>query len=102
MNKKIFLGIVILAMLAMVVGVYCYAHPTHYAFCDLYVLGSTRDEIAARYGAFYTEEQSSATYRIYDDPPDLIMSVDNSLWYDIYFTNGVATAVKLRRGYKGG
>lgn len=39
---------------------------------------------------------------IRDNTSELIMSYDNSLWYEIYFENGVAAEVKLREGYVGG
>ena len=39
---------------------------------------------------------------IRDNTPEWIMSYDYSLWYEIYFENGVAVEVKLRKGYIGG
>ena len=42
------------------------------------------------------------TYMIRDDTPEWIMGYDNSLWYEIYFEDGVAVEVALRKGYLGG
>ena len=43
-----------------------------------------------------------AEYQIRDNTPEFIMSYDNSLWYEIYFQDGVAVKVALREGYIGG
>lgn len=39
---------------------------------------------------------------IRENTPELIMSYDNSLWYEIYFENGVAVKVNLLEGWYGG
>ena len=42
------------------------------------------------------------TYKIRDNTPEWVMSYDDSLWYEIYFHDGIAEYVKLREGYLGG
>ena len=67
-----------------------------------------RPEIIEKYGEFYSTQKNSdgeitrGTYMIRDNTPELIMSYDNSLWYEIYFEDGKAVEVKLREGYIGG
>ena len=84
------------------IGVFWYFHPTHYTYHDRFVLGSTKAQIEARYGIFYNEGPRVCTYMIRDDTPDLVMGYDDSLWYEIYFEDGVAVKVNLRKGYLGG
>lgn len=102
---------ILLAVIVLViasVSEFEYVYPTHYPFNDRFILGSTRDEIVAEYGAFWCEEVNSkgvlccGHYMIHDDTPELIMGTDNSLWYEVHFTDGIATKVNLRRGYIGG
>lgn len=38
---------------------------------------------------------------ISDNTPELIMSCDNFLWYEIHFKDGIAVKIKLREGYIG-
>ena len=96
------------AILLVAVCAFCYCHPTHYSYNDRFVIGSTKENIVDRYGAFYEEEmdQSGALYRavyqIRDNTPELIMGYDDSLWYEVYFENEIAVRVELRRGYIGG
>ncbi len=105
MKKKILISVCAVVVLALAVGVFWYYHPTHFTFNDRFVIGSTVDEIVERYGEFYEEfphlEENVFTgiYRIRDDSSP---SLDNSLWYEIRFEDGVAVSVELREGYIGG
>lgn len=38
---------------------------------------------------------------ISDNTPELIMSSDNFLWYEIHFEDGIAVKIILREGYIG-
>jgi len=102
---------VILALLCVLLvcgGIFWYLHPTHFAYNDRFILGNVTEEIVDRYGVFTREHKGDsgtlvkAEYRIRDNTPELIMSYDNSLWYEIYFQDGVAVKVALREGYIGG
>ena len=92
----------IVSLLVIGVSTFWYFHPTHFAYNDRFVLGSTKAQIQERYGSFYSEGTKICTYMIRDDTPELIMGYDNSLWYEIYFENGIAVSVDLRKGYLGG
>ena len=83
----------IVSLLVIGVSTFWYFHPTHFAYNDRFVLGSTKAQIQERYGAFYSEGTKICTYMIRDDTPELIMGYDNSLWYEIYFENGIAVNI---------
>lgn len=98
---------VVLVVVAFIC-IFHYYHPTHYAYNDRYIIGSTQETIEEKYGEFHSIRKNSAgeiscgIYMIRDNTPELIMGYDDSLWYEIYFEDGVAVEVKLREGYKGG
>ena len=100
--------LILICVLLLCGGLFRYLHPTHYAYNDRFVLGNTKEAIITRYGEFtreYTDNTDAlikAEYQIRDNTPELIMSYDNSLWYAIYFQDGVAAKVSLREGYIGG
>ena len=109
MKKKIILTAAILILIiATFIGVFKYYHPTHFAYNDRFIIGNTQEKIVEKYGEFYgtrTNNDGAITrgvYMIRDNTPELIMGYDNSLWYEIYFEEGVAVKVKLREGYIGG
>ena len=109
MKKKIILTAAILILIiAAFIGVFKYYHPTHFAYNDRFIIGKTQEKIVEKYGEFYgtrTNNDGAITrgvYMIRDNTPELIMGYDNSLWYEIYFEEGVAVKVKLREGYIGG
>ncbi len=85
-----------------------HTYPTHYPYKDREIIGSTPEEIEAKYGEFWAvrcnEENvpTFAEYMIRENTPDLIMSKDDSLWYHIYFKDGVAVSVRLQKGRPGG
>lgn len=108
-TKRIVIGfLAALCLLLLFCGILRYFHPTHISFNDRFILGNTVSEIVERYGQFdrtYEDKNLSlvkAEYMIRDNTPELIMSYDNSLWYEIYFQNGVAVEAALRKGYIGG
>jgi hypothetical protein len=43
-----------------------------------------------------------AKYMIQENTPEWTMSYDNSIWYHIYFRDGVAVRVELQEGHPGG
>lgn len=107
MKKKIIIVLSIILIIAASVFVFKYYHPTHYSFNDRFIIGNTEENIVKKYGEFYNKSktadgQTIVTYKIRDNTPELIMSYDNSLWYEIYFEDGIATEVKLREGNIGG
>lgn len=111
MKKRV---IVILAscilIVAAVIGVFQYYHQTDYAYPynDQFILGNTREKIVERHGEFDRIDKNvdgdlvCGAYMIQDDTPELIMSYDDSLWYEIYFENEIAVRVNLREGRIGG
>lgn len=102
-KRKILIGTAcVVLIIAFCGGVFWYYHPTHYKFNDRFIIGSTKQEITERYGEPYSTEESRMTYMIRDNTPELIMSYDDSLWYEIYFEDGIAENIKLREGYDGG
>lgn len=109
MKKKmiIILSSVIL-IVAIFICVFKYYYPTHFAYNDRFIIGNTQEKIEERYGEFYNihkndnGEITCGIYMIHDNTPELIMSYDNSLWYEIYFEDGIALKVELREGYIGG
>ena len=100
--------LVVLCIALLCGGCLRYFRPTHLFFSDRFILGNTASAIAERYGEFdriYEYETSAlvkAEYMIRDNTPELIMSYDNSLWYEICFQDGIAVQVDLREGYPGG
>lgn len=107
--KRIIIGsLAALCFLLLCGGIVRYFHPTHISFNDRFVLGNAVSEIVERYGEFdrtYEDENLSlvkAEYMIRDNNPELIMGYDDSLWYEIYFQDGVAVKVNLREGTIGG
>ena len=109
MKKK---TIIILASCILIIVVsiciFNYYHPTHFAFNDRFIIGNSQEKIEEKYGEFndvYKNDNGEITWGIYmirDNTPDLIMGYDNSLWYEIYFEEGIAVKVQLREGYIGG
>ena len=78
-------------------------------FNDRFIIGSTAEEITDKYGEFSkkwvnekTGELDVGFYMIRENTPELIMGYDNSLWYEIYFEDGVAVKVRLQEGWYGG
>ena len=98
------------ALLIVVTSVILFNHtyPTHYPYKDREIIGCTPEEIEAKYGEFWSVQCNEenvltfAKYMIRENTPDLIMSKDDSLWYHIYFKDGVAVRVKLQEGHPGG
>ena len=90
------------------VSLFKYNYPTHYPYKDREIIGCTPEEIEAKYGEFWSQSTDDsgtvtfAKYMIRENTPDLIMSKDDSLWYHIYFKDGVAVRVKLQEGHPGG
>ncbi len=102
-KKKILIGTAgLILIIVFCGGMFWYYHPTHYQFNDRFIIGSTKQEIIEKYGEPYSSGESSMTYRIRDNTPEWVMSYDDSLWYEIYFNDGIAEYVKLREGYLGG
>lgn len=107
MKKK---TIIILAscLLIVVAFVFRYYHPTHFAYNDRFIIGNTEEKIVEKYGEFSGIRRNNdgeircGIYKIRDNTPELIMSYDNSLWYEIYFEDGIAVEVKLQEGVMGG
>ena len=99
-------GVVII--IATFICVFQYYHPTHFAYNDRFIIGNTQEKIIEKYGEFNqtrTNNEGEITcgvYMIRDNTPEWIMGFDDSLWYEIYFENGVAVEVELREGYIGG
>ena len=112
--KKNILVICVIVLLLVVISIFVfrYYHPTHFAFNDRFIIGSTQEQIVKKYGEFTfvttyvsvndNELITKGVYMIRDNTPELIMSYDNSLWYEVYFKNGIAFKVRLREGYIGG
>ena len=98
------------ALLIVVTSVILFNHtyPTHYPYKDREIIGSTPEEIEAKYGEFWSQSMDDsgtvtfAKYMIQENTPEWIMSYDNSIWYHIYFEDGVAVRVKLQEGHPGG
>lgn len=108
MKKKVLIILSCLTVLAGAVACVCiyrHNHPTHWRYNDNFIIGSTKEQIIKKYGEFDGEKGSSGrvkSYMIRDNAPDFWMSIDDSLWYDITFEDGVAVKVELREGYIGG
>ena len=109
MKKKIIIiSAIVILIIATFVGVFKYYHPTHFAYNDRFIIGNTQEKIEERYGKFNgtrTNNDGVITWGVYmirDNTPELIMGYDDSLWYEIYFEDGVAVRVELREGYIGG
>ncbi len=102
MKKTITIVFSALVLLVVTIGVFRYYHPTHYSFNDRYVIGQPIQKIIDRYGEPYHMTENTATYMIRDNTPELVMSYDDSLWYEIVFRDDVAVKVYMREGYIGG
>ena len=109
MKKKILLtSICATIVLALSISIFWYYHPTYYKYNDRFIIGNTAVEITEEYGEFSvvrrneTGEMFCGVYKIRDNTPELIMSYDNSLWYEIHFKNGIAVSVRLQEGWYGG
>ena len=109
MKKKIFISSVcFVVFLAFSIGTWIFYHPTYYRFNDRIIIGNTEEKIIEKYGAFSKSSCNDegeiiyGTYMIRDNTPELIMSNDNSLWYEIYFQDGIAVSIKLQDGRRGG
>ena len=108
MKKRIIiLAICVFAVVAFVC-VFKYYHPTHFAYNDRFVVCNTVEKIVDKYGEFYSThggadgEISCGVYKIRGNTSELMMGYDDSLWYEIYFEDGVAVQVSLREGNIGG
>lgn len=107
-GKRNIVGILIVLIFAISLCAFRYYHPTHFMYNDRFVIGNTQENIIERYGNFYgmcqdkDGEISCGIYMIHDNTPEMMMSYDDSLWYEIYFENDIAVEVKLRKGHIGG
>lgn len=101
-------GIFIALIFAISLCIFRYYHPTHFMYNDRFVIGNTQENIVERYGNFYDicqgreGETFCGIYMIHGNTPEMMMSYDDSVWYEIYFENNIAVEVKLRKGYIGG
>jgi len=109
MKKKILISaICAVVVFALSISIFWYYHPTYYKYNDHFIIGNTAEEIIEEYGKFSVVRRNEAgemfcgVYKIRDNTPELIMSYDNSLWYEIYFEDGIAISVRLQRGWYGG
>lgn len=109
MKKKIIIFVVIcIAVIISLIAVFGYYHPTHYKFNDRFIIGNSEENIVEKYGEFSKSQLNDdgklyrGTYMIHGDTKELAMSYDNSLWYEIYFENGIAVSVRLQEGEYGG
>ena len=108
MKKKIIILAGCVLIFVVLICVFKYFHPTHFAYNDRFIIGNTQEKIIEKYGDFYgtsTNDDGEITYGVYmirDNTPELIMGYDDSLWYEVYFENGIAVKVELRKGYIGG
>lgn len=107
-QKIIAISAGVVLIIATFICVFKYYHPTHFAYNDRFILGNTQERIKEKYGDFHETRTSNegnitcGVYMIRDNTPEWIMSYDDSLWYEVYFENGIAVEVKLREGYIGG
>jgi len=109
MKKKILISFICaVAGLVILIGIFWHYHPTHYKYNDRFILGNTEESIIEKYGDFSREfrnksgEITCGVYMIRDNTPELIMSYDDSLWYEVYFESGIAVEVRLQEGWYGG
>ena len=109
MKKKVIISLVFLViLLSTLMLTFFYYHPTHYKYNDRFVIGNTADKITEKYGEFSQVRRSEdgeltcGIYMIRDNTPEMIMSYDNSLWYEIYFQDGIAVSITLQEGKRGG
>ena len=111
MKRKLLItivGILLLIVVAVCVFHYCSSASYAYPYNDQFVIGNSRDKIIERYGKFddihYNAEGDMVCgiYMVQEDTPELIMSYDDSLWYEIYFEGETAVRVNLREGRIGG
>jgi hypothetical protein len=97
-----------LLIVVTAVSLFKYNYPTHYPYKDREIIGNTPEEIEAKYGEFWSQSMDDsgtvtfAKYMIQENTPEWIMSYDNSIWYHIYFRDGVAVRVELQEGRPGG
>lgn len=109
MKKKMLISaICAVVVLALSISIFWYYHPTYYKYNDRFIIGATEEKIIEEYGKFSIVRRNEAgemfcgVYKIRDNTPELIMSYDNSLWYEIYFEDGIAVSVRMQRGWYGG
>ncbi len=109
MKKKILLSVICtIILLVLSIGIFHYYHPTYYKFNDNFIIGKTEEDVVERYGEFTKSRRNESgeitygTYMIRDNTPEWIMSYDNSLWYEVYFENGIAKEIRLKEGRYGG
>ena len=104
------LSVIASAVLIVVttVSLFKFNYPTYYPYKDREIIGCTPEEIKEKYGEFWSQSMDDsgtvtfAKYMIQENTPEWIMSYDNSIWYHIYFEDGVAVRVKLQEGHPGG
>lgn len=107
-KKTLIFSICAVIVLVLLIGVFLYYHPTHYKFNHRFIIGNTAEKIIEKYGEFSKSHHNEAgeitygTYMLRDNTPELIMSFDDSLWYEVYFENGIAVKVRLKEGWYGG
>ena len=107
-KKRILVILCAIAVPALVIGIFHYYHPTYYQFNDRFIMGKTEAEIVEKYGEFTKIERNESgeitygTYMVRENTPEFVMSYDNSLWYEVYFENGIAAKIRLQEGWYGG
>ena len=108
MKKKLCTLSICIVILILIIGIFVYYHPTYYKFNDRFIIGTTKEMIIEKYGEFsYVRgneagEKFCGIYKVRDNTPEIIMSHDNSLWYEIYFENDIAVSVRLTESWYGG
>jgi len=107
-RKRIVFCIAAVFLFLLLIGAFWYTHPTHFSYNDRFVIGNTQERIVEKYGEFDRLHRNGAgevtcgIYMIRDNTPELVMSYDDSLWYEIDFEDGIAVKVRLRKGVLGG
>lgn len=104
-RKRSFLcgALVLILFLGILRGI----HPSD-RYDDRLVLGNTEEAIVEEFGPFSKTSHNEAgeitcgVYQIRENTPELIMSYDDSLWYVIWFEDGIAVDVKRQEGWYGG
>ena len=106
-KKSIFIFIIITSLIG---GIFWYYHPTHYKYNDRFIVGSSIDQIIAKYGdfdkVFYADSENktvnSAGYLVQPEKKGFLGTSWEKYYMIVFDATGKAINVSIEVGSWGG
>lgn len=100
-RKLVVICSIILVVEILLVTAYCIAFPTCFPYCDLWIIGKSREQIIDVYGEPHDRSGATISYYIGEDSSWIMPSHLPQYYYIVFDENGYACEV-YAGGPKGG